>query len=1474
MREQLEAWIDPEGIFLALYDASHDEVSFPLAQAGGQQVALQPKTPVGLVRHLLQSQEPVRLNGDIGQQLVDLGAYVTGLHGPDDPPEGEPGSTLGVRLATGDQVIGALIVTRPRRAELFDESHERILEAVGGQLTATLALAQQYEQSRQMSTAVQRRATQLGVFSEALTEIASALRTDQVLELTLSQAQRVLPYDYASLWQRDGANDHWRPVAMRGNSDGGPVPIADITALDDNPIGEVLATRANLLIPDATGDARFAKRSRRPGSWLGVPLIHQGNLIAILALEKDEPNAFTVAQVPLAQAFAQQAAVALVNVRRYEDSVQRAFDLDTRSSLLNRVAASLSQAVEPADVLAATLGALAEALGVARGAALLFDEPRSTSRVRATTRYPAGSEDTAGTLPLSGNVLVDHLRNHLAPVMAADVKADPLVRPEYADWVGPDVRSALFLPLTLTGELLGLVGIGHTGQRKPFPVSEIQFAMTLANQAALAAHNARQYQQTQRRLTELATIGQASRAASQTIDLEQVYETVQTHMEVSLHADTYYLALYDEALGVVNYPLAAEKGQSIDPGPRAADAFVRKILETAQPLVLSGDAKLLEANSSEATGERESNMGAGAKSYLGVPLLLGTRAIGVLAVADYQRAYAFTEEHERSLAAIAAPIAAAVDGARVSAENAQRARALDARGALLGRISVQLNELGSLQDILALTAQAVAETLMADVGGAFVLDETPDAVAPLASARYPRSAGDALPGFVPAGSTLLAELQTSLEPMALSEGDGRGAWLPEITGWLGEGVRAVVLLPLVVADQLIGVVAAAQTARTRKFTPGEMDLAMSLTSQAAVAVSNAYLRDRMQPRLAELAAISRICQAIARPTNLAQLWETIRMEVSAAMEATSLVLALQDAATQTISFPVLLDGGQIVSAAPRAPVGAIAHILRHRAPLLLNGDVEAQLSKLGSEYRALVADAREPVSYLGVPLMLGSQAIGVLAVEDEQQAGKFGQSQAFILKTIAAPIAVAIDNARLQADRQARAGELVERARQLAWLNRLSAGLIGSVEVEPILHRALEELRAAIPTDHAVVLLRGPGGAWDVALAEPDGSTASPDPAALAAVAAALGRANGDALVLPPADASGDGGLSPEQTAWLAPEGAAGLLLPIVFDDAINGVVGLGRPRGGAGFTPAEIELALTAVNQTGLALSSARQYASARRAQSAAQTQSGQFNRLAEAANRLAEAGSTPAVLDVIQDQLASALSYDTLLIYTVETDGAGQPAQLRVLAEFGSSGLAGQVVDLADSPLLLEAAAGTMPVLATDTHDDPRFSGAGMDRPPAARSWLALPLSAQGRATWLILAQKAEAEAYQPTHLALAQALAGPMAAALENARQAEAMQQRTAALEAEIAAAGHAQTGRRRYPGFGGTGRNGAAGASRYAARQWRPTGQRDPLCRTSGGPARTAVYPIPVRSSRQHAHYRRQLASGAFPGSRNARACVSQ
>ena len=1384
LREQIDAWVGADRIFLAAYDESRNEVSFPLAEAGGQALNLAPRAPTGLVRHLLQQLEPVRLNGEIAQRLNELGLYDTGLGTGEDLAEAATWtSCLAVPLVNDEQVAGALILANPKRAETFDESHERVLGAVGAHIAAAMGQARQFEQSRQITLATQARAAQLSMLSEAATVMASALRSDQATELTLDQLMRVIPYDQASLWRRDGADGPWQLAAQRGQRAGIVGQLKDLAQPEMDPLAELAAARRSLVIADAAQDARFAERQPRPGSWLGFPLVHQGRLLGLVALEKTEAHAYGPAQATLALAFANQAAVTLANVRQFEDSLQRAFELDQRSTLLNRASANLSQAVEPRDVLVAALQALAEALGTAYGAAILFDEGGANTRARISARIPS-DKGGADNLPLAANVLLEQLRTNLTPVAAVNVAADKLILPEYAAWIGPDIQSALFVPLVVAGRLIGLMGLGDSRPRAPFTSGQIELAMTLANQAAIAAHNASLFRATQRRLTELAAITQSSRAISQTIDLKPVFENVREQLESNLHADNFYLALYDEANNQVSFPLVVEQGQRVERSPRAPDRVIAYVLETQQSLTLMGDlgARLAQLGLLPAgSSETEVQALVRAKAFLGMPLVSGHHVVGVLALEDFQRAFAFTEKHERSVAAIAAPVAAAVEGARLYADSAQRALALDSRSTLLGRLSAQLSETNGLADLVQVIARSAVDTLLTDVGAAILLDETPGATAPLASARFPDGPTTELPVFAAASNPVLKQLQTALAPVTLDELSRDPQVRAEITAWLGADIGAALFLPLIVADKLIGLVAAAQLGHPRAFNAGEVDLAMSLANQAAVAAANASLHARLQPRLQELSAISRTSQAIGGVTSLAQLCDVLATEISRALGAPALVLALYDAASDAFSFPLLLEGERRLTASPRAPGGLLAHVLRRRASLLLTGLVDAQLEQMGLTYEPILADTALPRSYLAVPLILGSQVIGVLAAEDQQQAGHFTQSHEFILNTIAGPVAMALDNLRLQAERETRGRTLNERAGQLALLNRLGTTLMGSLEPEAILRRTLEELNTAVPADTSVGLLFDPASPSPrVALAVRWPSAAEPPNVPLGALEGLLQALSPGMAPLAVPDLAQQPNLTPEHYAWLAAEARSLLLLPLIVDEKLTGLMVLARSETARPFLPGEVEIAATCASQAALALTSARLHALAGQAQHAAEAQTAQFSLLTEAGAALSAASSVPAVISAALAQLARALPYDSLMLYR-PNDGrlrlAGSQSQ-------NSSALPlGPVLEPDYQAFIAETLAASAPVVAADAQHDSRFATAAAGAAPTPRSWLGIPLGQGPTALGVIVLAKAEPEVYQDVQVALAAALASLVATALVTAEQHSAASQQAGDLQIEF-------------------------------------------------------------------------------------------
>ncbi len=97
--------------------------------------------------------------------------------------------------------------------------------------------------------------------------------------------------------------------------------------------------------------------------------------------------------------------------------------------------------------------------------------------------------------------------------------------------------------------------------------------------------------------------------------------------------------------------------------------------------------------------------------------------------------------------------------------------------------------------------------------------------------------------------------------------------------------------------------------------------------------------------------------------------------------------------------------------------GLTSRILQTREPLLLN-------RATAFEEVGILATGTPAKSYLGVPIVAGSDAIGVISVQSIEQAGRFGQAELALLSTIAANVGVAIQNARLYAETGRRASEM------------------------------------------------------------------------------------------------------------------------------------------------------------------------------------------------------------------------------------------------------------------------------------------------------------------------------------------------------------------------------------------------------------------------------------------------------------------
>ncbi len=231
--------------------------------------------------------------------------------------------------------------------------------------------------------------------------------------------------------------------------------------------------------------------------------------------------------------------------------------------------------------------------------------------------------------------------------------------------------------------------------------------------------------------------------------------------------------------------------------------------------------------------------------------------------------------------------------------------------------------------------------------------------------------------------------------------------------------------PLIAGDDAFGVISVQNLDREGAFDERQVGLLTTLASTLSVALENARLLEETRQRAAELATVNEIGQAVSAQLDLAPLIELVGSELGATFEADIVYVALLDAERRQITFPYYMEDGVHEPQPPmRYGEGLTSQILESRKPLLLG-------RRADYERVARTVVGTESRSYLGVPVLVGDEAIGVISVQSTKRDDRFMQQDVELLTTLASGIGTAIQNARLfgDAEEARRAAEAADRAK-------------------------------------------------------------------------------------------------------------------------------------------------------------------------------------------------------------------------------------------------------------------------------------------------------------------------------------------------------------------------------------------------------------------------------------------------------------
>jgi signal transduction histidine kinase len=274
-------------------------------------------------------------------------------------------------------------------------------------------------------------------------------------------------------------------------------------------VGRTALQCAVVHIPDVLIDPEYEwHESQKRGGFramLGVPLLREGSCVGVMVMTRPVPQPFTAKQIELVTTFADQAVIAIENVRLFEEVQDRTREL-ARSVQELQALGEVSQAVNSTldlDAVLTTIVAKAVQLsGTDAGAIYTFDHSRQEFRLRATHGMAEEMIEAIAALRITvKDANMGIATTQRQPVQVPDVRHEPQT-PMKDIVLRGGYRALLVMPLLRPDRIVGALVVRR---REPgeFPKSIVDLLDTFAVQSVVAIQNARLFREIQEKSREL-----------------------------------------------------------------------------------------------------------------------------------------------------------------------------------------------------------------------------------------------------------------------------------------------------------------------------------------------------------------------------------------------------------------------------------------------------------------------------------------------------------------------------------------------------------------------------------------------------------------------------------------------------------------------------------------------------------------------------------------------------------------------------------------------------------------------------------------------------------------------------------------------------------------------------------------------------------------------------------------------------------
>jgi signal transduction histidine kinase len=626
-------------------------------------------------------------------------------HNPATTPEHIENARLGayrtrlmVPMLRGNRALGMLAVTTQSPAP-FSDQQVALLETFAAQAVIAIENVRLFTELQEKNRALTQAHAQVTEALEQQTTTAEILRvissspTDvqPVFDAIAESAVRLCNARHGAVFSFDGdlvrlaAHHNFSETALAAFRKQYPMrpTRAHIS-------GRAILSGSVVQIPDVVLDPEYGSPFTAPQgfrSLLAVPILRGGSPTGAIVIFRPETGPFPDKQIALLQTFADQAVIAIENVRLFTELGARNRDLtealeqQTATAEILRVISRSQTDVQPVfDTIVRSAVRLCDGLF----SALMQFDGEMLHHVAEHNYTSEALEEVHRIFPMrptralgAGRAILER-----AVVLIPDVEVDP-------EWqhaalsraIG--LRSGLFVPMLREGAPIGVIVVARA-EAGPFSDSEIELLKTFADQAVIAVENVRLFKELQARTGELTrsvdqltALGEISQAVSSTLDVETVLQTIVSRASQLAGADGCAIYEYDHATEAFHiratHNLDAGLVATLRASPlRKGEGAMGRAVETREATQVAD----IAAPGAYQSHIRDTLLAAGYRALLSVPLLREGEIIGSLSLNRHVPGE-FPPEAVEVLKTFATQSALAIQNARLFREIADKSRQLE-----------------------------------------------------------------------------------------------------------------------------------------------------------------------------------------------------------------------------------------------------------------------------------------------------------------------------------------------------------------------------------------------------------------------------------------------------------------------------------------------------------------------------------------------------------------------------------------------------------------------------------------------------------------------------------------------------------------------------------------------------------------------------------------------------------------------------